>query len=44
VLSCLMSSPDHGAVLRLQKDGELKLETVLPRKQPVDSDAYPSKQ
>ena len=43
VLSCLMSSLDHGAVLRLQEDGELKLETIQRRKQPVDPDASPSK-
>ena len=42
VLSCLMSL-DHGAVLRMQENGELKLETVQPRQQPVDPDACPSK-
>ena len=43
VLSCLMSSLDHGAVLRIQENGELKLETVQRRQQPVDPDAPPSK-
>ena len=43
VLSCLMSSLDHGAVLRMHENGELKLETVQRRQQPVDPDASPSK-
>jgi hypothetical protein len=43
VLSCLMSSLDRGAVLHMQEDGELKLETVQPRKQPIDPNACPSK-